>query len=122
MNTSRGWQSPFVRDLANDLRTRLHELECEAENLRQALAILDRTDPAATRELATASASHLSLREALQRRVLAALEETPGLRASVLALSERRDAHELREFLEDLRAQGLVERDGLGWRRPSPVS
>ena len=59
----------------------------------------------------------VSARESLQRRVLGALEETPGVRASVLALSERRDAQDLKELLEDLRAQGVVEQDGLGWRR-----
>ena len=121
MSGSRDWQSSFVTELTNDLRRRLREVENEATTLRRGPHD-SRTERGITPRAVATRDRRVSARESLQRRVLGALEETPGVRASVLALSERRDAQELKELLEDLQAQGIVEQDGLGWRRADTAS
>ena len=103
-------ESPFVARLASDLRSRLGAIEAEADRIRDALAILDW-------RVQRRSGKWSRPRANLPERLLAALEGHPGTRASLLALDNCEEAHEITAVLERMQAAGMVERDGLGWRR-----
>src|SRR4051794_4699270 len=99
MSVTRREQSAFIVGLSAQLRGRLNAVEFEARALRRALAVLEH--PVA-RSPAQRRADHPSTPEAFRRRVLRAVEDDPGARASLLALSEGRDAQEIKQILEDL--------------------
>src|SRR4051812_34825755 len=107
MTTRSGRGSPFVRRLEGELRSRLSEIDREARGLRAALAALEGSPPRRRRQS----------QEDLRRVILAAVTETPGSRASVLALGSGWEVDDVRAALLELEHAGLVERDGLGWRR-----
>ncbi len=120
--------------LADRLRERLEELDAEAIAISCALAALDggsyqpvrspesqnRTarTPVATRERAKGKlAGHSADDEVpVDARVLEALQDSVGSRASMLALTSGLSVETVRRSLESLERCGRVRRDGLGWR------
>lgn len=94
----------FVPRLEHDLRRHLAMLEREARAVRRALKALE--DPVVGRVGRASGPDDLR----------AALASTPGTRASVLAVGLGRNMSDVRQELESLEADGIVERHGLGWR------
>src|SRR4051794_24841593 len=117
MTAPRYRPSRFLEALSADLHERLDTVECEAGVLRAALACLE--GPA--QSSGAINGRGLSTPDAVRRRLLRALEKNPGTRASLLALTKKRPADDIRRILEQLGESGLVEPDGLGWRLASSV-
>jgi hypothetical protein len=119
--------------LADRLRERLEELDAEAVVIARALAALDggsyrrvrrpgsqnRTRaPVAPRDRANVKRVGHPARDelAVDARVLEALRDSLGGRASMLALTSGLSIETVRRSLESLERCGRARRDGLGWR------
>lgn len=120
--------------LSDRLRERLEELDAEAVVITRALAALDGGSyrrvrrpapqdraahvPVAPRDHANAKrAEHPAANEsAVDARVLEALRDSIGSRASMLALTSGLSVETVRRSLESLERCGRVRPDGLGWR------
>ena len=105
----------YVPDLCCRLRARLGELEAETRAIRDALDRLE-----TPRRAGAATASRRAQREVNEDEtvILRALQESPGSRASMLALATELEPADVRSVLERLESSGIVRRDGLGWRIP----
>jgi hypothetical protein len=95
--------SPFVGQLRDDLSARLVLLEREAKIIRRTLRVLGERPASGTKR-------------SLAEDVVRELHASPGSRASLLALTLRRDVTEVQAVLRRLEVANAVERDGLGWR------
>lgn len=102
----------YVSGLCSRLRARLGDLEAETNAIRAALNCLE-----APRSMKAASASTRE-QHALdgdETVIVRALQESPGSRASLLALATDLESADVRSVLERLESSGMVRRDGLGW-------
>lgn len=122
----------LVPALRAAFRARLHAIQAETAQLGEetlrieaALRALDGADGGARkRPSGTAMTSGRAERQraarferrAFSNVVAEAVGSDPGVRASVLALTLGRSSAEVRRVLEAMRDEGLVCRDGLGWR------
>ncbi len=95
-----------VHALAKRLTARLVELDAERERIAEALVVLN---------------GPRSSKLELSTRILDAVGEEPGVRASMLALVCRIPAAAIKSELDALNRAGVVERDGLGWKLATPA-
>jgi hypothetical protein len=120
--------------LAERLGERLAELDAEAALIRRALAALDagphrRLHEPNSRDRAAHApvgshdrATGKRVRDSdggqlpVEARVLEALRDSVGGRASMLALTSGLGVETVRRSLESLERSGRARRDGLGWR------
>jgi hypothetical protein len=99
----------IVPDLRSRLANRLAELESEAQLLQNAIAALDREPGAATGDSLLTSPPTPSI------PVVRTLHESPGVRASMVALITGLSPAAVNSALVDLEAAGKATRVGLGW-------
>lgn len=91
--------------LQRDLEARLSALEREAAAIRGAL-----------KALAIGAERSAPSRRDAREDLISALGEQPGSRTSLLALGQGRPVDAVAATLEILAREGVVVRDGLGWR------
>ena len=103
--------------LADRLERRLDELNAERTAIEQALASLRRHTARREGSPPKVARSATGLREEL----LMAIRESPGTRASMLALIVGKPVEAVRSELETLQVSGAVERWRLGFRVPDQV-
>ena len=87
--------------LADRLRTRLAEIDAERARIAAALAALEPSTNCAPNR---------------RTNLIEAIRASPGSRTSMLALISGASAASVAAELHALAADGIVERDGLGWR------
>ena len=98
----------FVERLHGELVDRLHELKREAAAIERALEVLD-----GSRKRRPSAPEKVALDDGV---LLDELRQSPGARASVIALGRGWPADAVIDRLKRLEAASVVERDGLGWR------
>ncbi len=99
----------MVPELRGRLATHLAEIEAEAQLIRKAMAALDRKDVGSLDGSVSRAASTTAL------RVVHALRDSPGARASMVALTTGLSSANVRSVLVDLEGAGKAKRAGLGW-------